>query len=345
AAANADSSQVELNADSKNPLGSKISKVIDYTLQADESFFEGLKNLSEIYTTNDVRSRRNLRGIMETSRLELAEGFLREMSAIKEGLDHLSVELSAMSASCSKINERLKSSKSRMEELISQTNLNQTQKNSVTLTHLAADVFLKSFYIDRDDWTLLDGPVDNLENVLVKLERAKNIRHLIITTMGIPNMPLLKDLLETSTSFIDKAFERLYQWVKNEVTIQSFEAVEVPIIFRKCLQELQERPILFKCILDEYANARRQVIVEAFLSALTVGWDKGGGTFVTPSSKPIEMQSHDPTRYAGDMLAWLHQAAASEKEYLLSLTSENGMQTSCVTALTPVFLCLLPFIS
>ncbi|VDD75797.1 unnamed protein product [Mesocestoides corti] len=79
-----------------------------------------------------------------------------------------------------------------------------------------------------------------------------------------------------------------------------------------------------RCILDEYANARRQVIVEAFLSALTVGWDKGGGTFVTPSSKPIEMQSHDPTRYAGDMLAWLHQAAASEKEYLLSLTSENA---------------------
>ena len=36
------------------------------------------------------------------------------------------------------------------------------------------------------------------------------------------------------------------------------------------------------------------------------------------------MQSHDPTRYAGDMLAWLHQAAASEKEYLRSLTSEKG---------------------
>lgn len=35
--------------------------------------------------------------------------------------------------------------------------------------------------------------------------------------------------------------------------------------------------------------------------------------------RPIELHSHDPLRYVGDMLAWLHQAAASEKEYVQSL--------------------------
>lgn len=34
--------------------------------------------------------------------------------------------------------------------------------------------------------------------------------------------------------------------------------------------------------------------------------------------RPIELHSHDPLRYVGDMLAWLHQAAASEKEYVHS---------------------------
>lgn len=78
-------------------------------------------------------------------------------------------------------------------------------------------------------------------------------------------------------------------------------------------------------ILDEYANARRQLTVEAFLHALTLGLNTNGECLVPGiSRKPIEMQSHDPTRYAGDMLAWLHQAAASEKEYLRSLTSEKG---------------------
>ncbi len=77
-------------------------------------------------------------------------------------------------------------------------------------------------------------------------------------------------------------------------------------------------------VLDEYANARRQIVAEAFLNALTVGWGMGGAT-LSPSNKPIELQSHDPTRYTGDMLAWLHQTSASEKEYIRSLTSEKGL--------------------
>ena len=35
--------------------------------------------------------------------------------------------------------------------------------------------------------------------------------------------------------------------------------------------------------------------------------------------RPIELHSHDPLRYTGDMLAWLHQATASEKEHLQTL--------------------------
>lgn len=42
--------------------------------------------------------------------------------------------------------------------------------------------------------------------------------------------------------------------------------------------------------------------------------------------RPIELHSHDPLRYVGDMLAWIHQATASEKEHLQSLLKKcnNG---------------------
>jgi len=32
--------------------------------------------------------------------------------------------------------------------------------------------------------------------------------------------------------------------------------------------------------------------------------------------RPIEIHAHDPMRYVGDMLAWIHQAVASESEFL-----------------------------
>lgn len=65
-------------------------------------------------------------------------------------------------------------------------------------------------------------------------------------------------------------------------------------------------------MLDEYCASRRSVLVRAFIDALTQGGPGG-----TP--KPIEMHAHDPKRYVGDMLAWLHQTMPNERENLLIL--------------------------
>ena len=71
----------------------------------------------------------------------------------------------------------------------------------------------------------------------------------------------------------------------------------------KSLHHLQDKPILFNHIVEEYISSRRQLIVRQFLDALTVGGPGG-----TP--RPIELHAHDPTRYVGDMLAWLHQVSS-----------------------------------
>ena len=49
--------------------------------------------------------------------------------------------------------------------------------------------------------------------------------------------------------------------------------------------------------------------------------------------RPIELYSHDPLRYVGDILAWLHQACASEHEHiasLLRLCQKEGIQAKYV---------------
>ena len=97
--------------------------------------------------------------------------------------------------------------------------------------------------------------------------------------------------------------------------------------------------------MDEFGTARRSTVVRGFIDALTRGGPGG-----TP--RPIEMHSHDPLRYSGqtvpeglvvfgrksslmrafpiryvgDMLAWLHQATASEKEHLEALLKQVTAQ-------------------
>lgn len=59
-------------------------------------------------------------------------------------------------------------------------------------------------------------------------------------------------------------------------------------------------------------TTRSTSILNLFLDALTRGGPNG-------LPRPIELHAHDPIRYIGDMLAWIHQAMAGEREFLESL--------------------------
>ena len=65
-------------------------------------------------------------------------------------------------------------------------------------------------------------------------------------------------------------------------------------------------------MVDEYCTARRSIVVRSFLDALTIGGPHG-------NPRPMELHAHDPPRYVGDMLAWLHQMTPTEKENVQAL--------------------------
>ena len=64
--------------------------------------------------------------------------------------------------------------------------------------------------------------------------------------------------------------------------------------------------------LTDLAVIRQTTLLSQFTSALTRGGPSG-------LPRPIELHAHDPMRYVGDMLAWVHQAMATEREFLDSL--------------------------
>lgn len=72
-------------------------------------------------------------------------------------------------------------------------------------------------------------------------------------------------------------------------------------------------------ILAILGATRSSSILTLFLDALT----RGGPTGLP---RPIELHAHDPMRYIGDMLAWIHQTMAGEREFLESLfgVKEDG---------------------
>ena len=115
--------------------------------------------------------------------------------------------------------------------------------------------------------------------------------------------------------------------------------------------------------MEEICSARRLVVVQLFLEALTRGSCADSSVRAPPAAsrrslltctrppslrmsgadtggpggtpRPIELHAHDPMRYVSDMLAWLHQAMASERELLEGLVGKAAASTTATLRSTP----------
>ncbi|KAL6051045.1 Golgi transport complex subunit 6, variant 2 [Balamuthia mandrillaris] len=116
--------------------------------------------------------------------------------------------------------------------------------------------------------------------------------------------------MELMSMHQQSAYDKLFRWVKDEFhSIQDDVSDIDPLVVVAVVTLKEKQPVLLNYCFDEIVATRSQMLVEAFHIALTVGGPGG-------MPRPIEMHAHDPLRYVGDMLAWIHQAVASEYELL-----------------------------
>lgn len=114
------------------------------------------------------------------------------------------------------------------------------------------------------------------------------------------------------------AYERLCRWVQEHCrALGDSDASDTHPLLQTATHFLKERPILFRYCAEEVTTARHASLFQRFINALT----KGGPGGVP---KPIEIHAGDPKRYIGDILAWIHQAVASERDLLVSLFGEDA---------------------
>lgn len=142
------------------------------------------------------------------------------------------------------------------------------------------------------------------------LDKARAIHVNCKELLKTGHQPTALEIMEQMSMFVETGLERLYRWAQSQC--RTIETSENTTLVSQAMKHLQERPIMFKYVMDEYCSARKSLLVRAFIDALTVGGPQG-----TP--KPIELHAHDPPRYVGDMLAWLHQAIPGENENIRAL--------------------------
>jgi hypothetical protein len=188
-----------------------------------------------------------------------------------------------------------------------------SRKQETETKQALLNAFTTHFLISNSDLTVLTSSAEPLDDRFFSiLARVKTIHRDCEALLGYDgeNQRLGLELMEQTARNLDAGFKKLYTWIQREFKTLDLEDPHISTAIRRALRVLSERPTLFQNCLDFFAEARQSTLAEAFHAALTGS---------AGAAKAIEFSTHEPLRYVGDMLAWVHAAGVSEKEALEGL--------------------------
>lgn len=197
-----------------------------------------------------------------------------------------------------------------------------TQRRQIETKQQLHAAFSRHFLLSEEELTALTSTAEPVNDAFFAvLSKAKRISKDCETLLGFENQVLGLEIMERTSKNLSLAFQKLYRWIQREFKTLNLENPHMGSSIRRALRVLAERPSLFQSCLDLFAETREQVLSDSFFTALT-GSSRSG--VEDRSVKPIELAAHDPLRYVGDMLAWIHSAAVSEREALEILFVAEG---------------------
>ncbi|EPB72408.1 hypothetical protein ANCCEY_08510 [Ancylostoma ceylanicum] len=254
----------------------------------------------------DIHTERRLLRSLEKRQLELNKEYLEEFEKVNAHVQDFAEKVRTMHRICSDLTNRIQQNKEKTQDLLSKTSALQNQKKHLEAKQKAIDDFLGRFSLTDAEKRALEGSTKDgtiTSDFFPALARARDIysdSKELLRSNGEHSAAV--EIMEEMSQTLEKAYEVLYRSIQRECRILSADYVEMKAVLCQSFAALQEREVLLKLYID----------------ALTKGTQSNG--------KPIELMSHDPLRYMGDMLAWIYEALEGERELLQMLLKDCNPQ-------------------
>ncbi|KIW27942.1 uncharacterized protein PV07_07637 [Cladophialophora immunda] len=312
-------------------LTAKLTSVLSASY-ADYETRDALRLLDERSVRNDEETRRNLKANAQKEVIDCNAQIVDDFGVVAEQLKRVGALLATLNTTCDSMRTHILAAKQESAPTLEEFSTLMTRKRDTEMKESLLTAFTDHFLISDQDLNILTSSAEPLdERFFTILARCKQIHKDCEFLLGYNASPsgeeeassrLGLELLEQTTRNLDAAFKKLYNWIQREFKTLDLEDPNISGSIRRALRVLSERPSLFQNCLDFFAEARRATLAEAFQEALTGSGHGGAGT------KAIEFSTHEPLRYIGDMLAWVHSAAVSEKEALEGLFVSDAEEIS-----------------
>ncbi|RVX75186.1 hypothetical protein B0A52_00538 [Exophiala mesophila] len=293
-----------------NALGTKVTSVLSSSY-ADHEIRDALRLLDDRGLQNDQDTRRNLKTNAQKDVIDCNAKIVDDFGAVAEQLRRVGSLLNTLNTTVDSMRSHISAARQETAAVLEDAGELISRKQDTEAKSTLLTAFTSHFLISTTDLNLLTSSAEPLDDRFFEiLTRVKHIHRDCEILLGYENQRLGLELMEQTTRNLDAAFKKLYTWIQREFKGLDLEDPHISSSIRRALRVLSERPTLFQNCLDFFAEARQSTLAEAFHAALT------GSSGV---AKAIEFSTHEPLRYIGDMLAWVHSTAVSEKEALEGL--------------------------
>lgn len=295
----------------------KVKKILDIRTE-DQDLIGSVSTLSTFYDDNTGPERRSLRSTIEKRGLEINNQFLQAAESVFKVLDAVQQHLDGLSSCCSAMVGALSETKASTSALLADSERLQKELSAVERRSSAVQLFLEQYQLAPEEVEALQrGELTPL--FFSALARVRTIHDNCKALLRTHHQRAGLELMDLMAAHQEGAYERLCRWVQAECRgIGDYDAPEVEPLLQTAVAALRERPVLFKYCAEEVATVRHNALFQRFITALTRGGPGG-------LPRPIELHAHDPQRYVSDMLAWVHQALASEREFITALFGDEAL--------------------
>ncbi|KAK2767909.1 Golgi transport complex subunit 6 [Emmonsiellopsis sp. PD_33] len=303
-------------------LTNKLNSVLSASY-ADSDIRDALEILDDRGIHNTAETRRQLRLDVQKEVIDSNGKIIQDFGKVAEQLTRIGTVITSLNSACEEMRRHITLATQETAPVLEEAATLMNQRQEVETKQKLLDAFTKHFIMSEDDILSLTSsaePVD--DRFFHALARMKQIHKDCEVLLGSENQRLGLEIMEQSSKSLNSAFQKLYKWIQKEFKSLNLEDPQISGSIRRALRVLAERPSLFHNCLDFFAEAREYILSDAFHFALTdVASGQEGDR---AGAKPIEFSAHDPLRYVGDMLAWVHSATVSEREALEALFISDG---------------------
>ncbi|KAL9610287.1 MAG: hypothetical protein Q9167_005008 [Letrouitia subvulpina] len=302
-------------------LANKVTSILSASY-ADPELRDALWMVDQRKMHNTPEVRRKLRLEIQKEVIECNSGIIRDFGNVKEQLERIGSTISTLNKCCENMRHQVNAARQENAPVLEEAKALLAQREDLKNRKSLLDAFNEHFVISDEEiaaLTTATGVPD--ERFFSVLARVKRVHSDCQVLLGDENQRLGLELMEQVSKYLNVGYQKLYRWLQQEFKNFNLDNPQIGFLIRRALRTLAERPALFHSCLDIFAEARERVLSEGFYSSLTGSSNK---LDQDSTAKPIEFYAHDSLRYVGDMLAWTHSAAVSEREALEGLFITEG---------------------